>query len=203
MSRRVALTEQKGGARSDYQTPRWVIDRFLEAEPNFLFDSSRILEPNAGEGRIIDALEDAGYQGDMWAFEIAGKYEAWLRETAANHVMIGDCFELIDQYPGGGVLITNPAFPISERMLQCYWSVVDHIVFFQQMGFLCSAKRHEFMASRMPDCYLLPNRPSFTPDGKTDQAHYAWLHWDTSKPKSQGTIQLLGNTVGRGAKNRR
>jgi len=193
MTRAVGKKKQAGGAFSDYQTPPWAIERYLETYPSFLLQAERILEPNAGEGRIVNALDDFGYTGEIWAFEIQKRYQTHLEDSAAQHVHMGDCFDLIDEYPGGGVLITNPAFPIAHQMLQAYWSLVDHIVLLQKIDFLGSTDRYAFISQHVPHTCLLPERPKFT-GSNTDQTYYAWYHWETAKPRTDNVLQILRDT---------
>lgn len=193
MSKRVRQSRQSGGAQSDYQTPRWAIDRYLETEPEFLEDAKHIVEPNAGEGRIVGALQDYGYDATIWSFEIQKKYEAGLKALSAGPVFIGDCFDLVDEVPDeeGIVLITNPAFPISFDLMRAYWGVVDHIVFLHRISFLGTQKRYSWFKDHTPHVSMLPDRPSFTADGNNDQEYYAWMHWDTSKEQAENGIVLL------------
>lgn len=192
MSKRVRQSRQKGGAQSDYQTPRWAIDRYLETEPAFLDDAKVIVEPNAGEGRIVGALQDFGYDAKVWSFEIQQQYEPGLRALNAGPVAIGDCFELVDALPDEvDVLITNPAFPISFDLLKAYWPICKHIVFLHRISFLGTQKRNVWFRNHVPRVSMLPDRPSFTEDGNNDQEYYAWMHWDTSSECTENGLVLL------------
>lgn len=193
MTKRVRQSRQKGGAQSDYQTPRWAIDRYLETKPAILDNAKTIIEPNAGEGRIVEALQEHGYGATVWSFEIQERYRNYLNELEAGPVMIGDCFDLIDEVPdeAGTVLITNPAFPISFDLLKAYWMLVDHIVFLHRISFLGTQTRNTWFKKHVPHVSMLPDRPSFTEDGNNDQEYYAWMHWDTSEERNENGIVLL------------
>ena len=50
----------------------------------------------------------------------------------------------------------------------------------------------------MPDnIFILPERPSFTNDNRTDSDYYAWFHWDMNSSKDRkdsGRIKLTNTT---------
>ncbi len=58
-----------------------------------------------------------------------------------------------------------------------------------RLGFLASATRKNLFATvGIPDVYVLAHRPSFTGNGKTDGADYAWCVWG---PGLGGRVQRL------------
>lgn len=54
----------------------------------------------------------------------------------------------------------------------------DVVCMLLRVNFLGSQKRAAWMRANTPSVYVLPKRPSFKSDGKTDATEYAWFLWD-------------------------
>jgi hypothetical protein len=83
---------------------------------------------------------------------------------------------------------------MAMQFIKALMPVADHLVFLLRLAFLCGEGRQGFMAAMPPDVYVLPNRPSFTGDGKVDSADYAWFHWPPERRRRNGRIHMLGVT---------
>jgi len=97
-----------------------------------------------------------------------------------ERIEIGDYLDP-DSFIGNSVYdvaITNPPFYLAEPILRRAMQHSRHVLLLLRLNFLGSERRHEFLRTHMPDdIYVLPNRPSFRGDNKTDSIEYAWFHW--------------------------
>lgn len=203
MSRRINKKKAKGGRFEDYPTPRWCIERFIEADPAWLDECKSALEPCAGRGRIIDVFEDCGVELKWSAIEIQPRFRRLLQETVGStdrgRVVCGNA-DRSDVYPYPNVLdliITNPPFSSSFSLVKRWVDnkLAVHVVVLLRMGFLESKDRNAWLRANLPhDIYVIPNRPSFTADGQSDQASYGWFHWDTRTKAKHTRLHVLPNT---------
>lgn len=96
-----------------------------------------------------------------------------------------------------GLVLTNPPYVLAEQFVRRArrWCPNAELMFLLRLGFLVSKERAKFYAEMgTPDIYVLPNRPSFTGDGKTDGADYAWFHWKAGEHNEIGRVYILGLT---------
>lgn len=186
-----------------YRTPSWCVKRLLEDVdlPKGLW-----FEPCAGNGAIIEAVNSLYSKWRppiKWrANEINKKYEADLLKLVQHHHMrIGDylTMNLLDMYPeddreNPDVIISNPPFSIAMQVVEHSFAFdPTYVVMLLRLNFLASAARAAFMRRRMPDVYVLPNRPSFT-GGATDSIEYAWFVWGPEATNNCGEIRVLATT---------
>ena len=76
-------------------------------------------------------------------------------------------------------IITNPPFSLAQEFLDKSLEEADVVIYLLRLGFLESINRKEFNTNNPPDhLVVLSKRPSFTGNGKTDSAAYAWFIYD-------------------------
>jgi hypothetical protein len=92
--------------------------------------------------------------------------------------------------------IGNPPFSLAEQFLDRARQLADVVVLLERLSFLGSDSRAHRWHGYTPDVYVLPNRPSFTNDGKTDSADYAWFVWGPPGIRASGNLRVLGTTPG-------
>lgn len=131
--------------------------------------SSPILEPCAGDGAIVRAvnhwMEFHGHATPEWiAYDIKPRAD-WIRH--------GDGLCLMDDAP---MIISNPPFNLAEEFVRSFESI-PRSIWLLRLLFLGSAKRAEWLRRLKPNVYVLPDRPSFTGNGKTDMTEYAWFEF--------------------------
>jgi hypothetical protein len=161
----------------------------------------RWCEPAAGGGAIVKAVNQKVLETRWIAvekdFDSAADLQPLLCER--DHFILGDFLD----WPGGfdfapEVVIGNPPYSLAEafvRRSRSLWPGAQ-VMFLLRLGFLASAERASLWADAgHPDVYVLPDRPSFTGDGRTDGADYAWYVWGSeTRRKWSGELRVLGRT---------
>ena len=175
-----------------YLTPAWCVHRLLEAVE---LPGTRWLEPSAGIGDIIRAAHPR-HPGIEWtAVELHGECLPSLSEHADEVICPADFLELefIGRFDG---ILTNPPFSSALPYIRASLEIADWVVMLLRLNFLGSARRNRFFRDQMPDVYILPNRPSFTGDGRTDSIEYAWFVWPppAQRARRRGAVQVLATT---------
>jgi len=149
------------------------------------------LEPAAGDGAIIRAvarMDVTWIAAEKRAVELGPLF----RLTAP--VCIVDF--LAWQPPCRlTVAITNPPYSLAMEFVEHALTMADNVAMLLRLNFLASEKRAGFMRAHPPDVYVLPNRPSFTPDGKTDSIEYAWFVWPQGVRRTGGMVRVLAPTA--------
>lgn len=138
-----------------YETPEWAVKALLGVIP--INHSWTYLEPCRASGRIYNHMP----LGSAW----------------------GEIQEGVDylntDYKPVDAIITNPPYSLAQAFVEKAHKDADVVIMLLRLGFLESMKRFEFW-KQYPLHHLitLSRRPSFTEDGKTDGAGYAWFVWD-------------------------
>lgn len=191
----------RGGKRTEadnYPTPPWCTWRLLERLGDRL-PKGYWYEPCAGEGAIIQAAQHHGLEGVTWcANELREESLPVLQKFVSDDLIsIGNCLDPSVGARNPDVIITNPPFSLAWDILHTSlrrWPR-SHLVLLLRLNFWGSDDRHSFMKQFPPDTYVLPNRPDFRGQGKTDSIEYAWMHWGPSpRAREAGQIAVLDST---------
>ena len=181
-----------------FATPGWAVARLFEA---WRPQPGPILEPSAGSGSIIRTAKALGLENPWYAVECRAQTRERLDEAGARLVWIDD-FLTWDPPPvtttvEPTTVMTNPPFALCEafvRRAETLFPYAD-LCFLVRLGFLASEERLRLWSDvGVPDVYVLPNRPSFTGDGSTDSADYAWAIWPGRVRRDGGTVRILAST---------
>jgi len=179
-----------------YRTPEWAVQAivpWLPADREFL----SVLDAGAGDGAIADALP---YGHKVHCSEQDPIKRAILREKGYNHAGWEgeeDFFNTSCEYD---LIIMNPPYKQAMEFVQKGLRHTESgmLVALLRLPWLASQARAEFHRQRPSHVLVLPRRPSFTPDGKTDATDYAWFLWGTAsgaKRKTRpGTWEILDLT---------
>lgn len=184
----------RGGQRSPadfYRTPAWCVDRLMEAIDLPSGPEAWWLEPCAGEGDIIRAVNGYSPSPNWSVAEIREECRPAL-EALTNRVRIVDVLEG-PQWRSFDVAITNPPFSIAMEVLEGMQKWADHVIILERLNFLGTEKRARVFRGCMPDIYVIPDRVSFTENGKADSIEYAWFHWGPLSNRT-GTCRILEST---------
>lgn len=180
-----------------YPTPPWCVRRILG---ELDLPGGRWLEPSAGDGAIIHAVNDVRKDVTWTAIEIREECRAALEPLALT--TIGD-FTGIYPIPFATpykVAILNPPFSLAVQFVErlMAYGTTTWIVMLQRTNWLETDERNTFLREFTPDVYVLPNRPSFIGNGTTDATSYAWFVWCNSASggwrRDYGYIRVLPTT---------
>ncbi|TXH13717.1 MAG: hypothetical protein E6R03_10815 [Hyphomicrobiaceae bacterium] len=188
-----------------YPTPSWAVHRLLDrCLESHELDRGTFLEPAYGNGAIPLAFQT--YQeridGVEW-YGIDVDLDANVMKEAGGRVKVGDFTtysivrhsEKYKAFPKRfDLVITNPPFSLAMDYLITASQITNSIFMLLPITWLASAKRHNVISKYVPDTFLIPDRVSFTGDGASNSVEYAWFYWDTRKPKTVGSLQILDLT---------
>lgn len=177
----MSATNRTEGLRVDkdvYPTPAYAVRRLIEAEPPGLllvarqieFPAPSWLEPCAGNGAIIQALNDwcvlptrglPARRKPIWTANEIRPSCALALKRLTPHVRIGDFHRVIPKLPFD-VAITNPSYAIAEETIRHCLEIAKDVWMLLRVNFLGSEAREDFFREfGIPDVWVLPNRPSF------------------------------------------
>lgn len=185
-----------------YPTPRKVILALLESSLIEL-PGGVWLEPCAGTGRIISAVND--FRPDVrWLIcELNENFRPQLEEVRRSRTRdllatFGDFVHREWPYPMADVLIMNPPFSLTMQFVQCAMQRARWVVCLQRQGWFGTVGRVPWLTKHCPDIFQLPHRPSFRPDNKTDNCEYSWFIWPpgSREGRREGRIAMLDPPVG-------
>jgi hypothetical protein len=175
-----------------YETEAWVVDSFLDAN-SMLLNYPYWLEPASGNGAIVSAVnhyaDRDGRQRPTWTeVDIAPQCM-----PSGRNIILGDFLDpkTLGEPPGRwGVMMTNPPYKLAQEFIERGLEVANNVVVLLRLNFLEGQKRSAWLREHVPDVYVLPKRPSFTGDGKTDATAYAWMVFWPGGSRS-GRIEIL------------
>jgi hypothetical protein len=133
-----------------------------------------VLEPAAGRGAIARVVREV--------------YPS-LTELAIHTVEIdkeralawgSDCCDFLDptyRSRGYDLAITNPPFSQWQEFAEKCMAAAVTTALLLRIAVVASKKRRAFWEAHPADMYVLSKRPSFTDNGKSDSADYAWFVW--------------------------
>lgn len=183
-----ARTRRPHNPHDFYETPAWCVRAILPHLPA----SSEVLDPCAGNGALLDVLRTEGHDRDSRAIEIDPERRAEAQRRGHNVHREGDALALSPgAWANPHLIIMNPPFSLAQEFVERALAERHPrgtVAALLRLGFLASAKRAAFHQAYPSDVYVLPKRPSFTPDGRTDASDYCWLVWG---PGRGGRWQVL------------
>lgn len=180
-----------------YPTPPDAIRSIIES-PLLSLPGGVWLDPCAGTGRIPRTVNES--RGDVsWILvEIDERHRPTLENLIADRpgdalLSFGD-FVIRDwRHELASVMIFNPPFSHALDFIRVGFDRAGQLLMLQRLNWLAPA-RASWLRDHMPDVYVLPTRPSFTDDGSTDAAEYAWFHWPLgSTLRRSGAVAMLEN----------
>ena len=181
--------------RDFYPTPAKATKALLDWAHNSVDDinlvMASVLDPCAGDGAILRVAREFGCA--RLAYEIRPECRESLDiVTHPWRVTIGDALAIkLDLFPVDAV-ITNPPFSLSREFIDAYRDRAPFAAFLLPLNFLASQKRAAWWIANPPAHVLvLPFRPSFTGDGKTDSVDYGWFVWRQGTPRGNTQLDWL------------
>lgn len=193
----MSTEEQKGKIEEAefFPTPREVVYALLDS-PLVDLPGGRWIEPCAGTGRIISAVNDVRKDIQWDICELHKVFRPHLEATMGsmdNLLPFGDFVHRRWDYPKADVLIMNPPFSLTMQFVQAAMERARIVVCLQRQAWFGSQLRSPWLMKHCPDSHQLSWRPSFRPDGQTDNCDYTWYVWpegsDVGRPS--GVISML------------
>lgn len=178
-----------------YPTPAPAIDAMITSRIVTL-PGGRWLDPCAGAGAIPNVTN--GHRSDIaWDLvDIDYRHVSALRMVdRVTSITTADFLALaLDPALDGrlwDVAIFNPPFSRALEFVVHCRRLASVTVMLQRLNWIGPA-RAAWLRANQPDVYALPKRPSFTGDGNTDAAEYAWFVWDERAPSQRfGRVAML------------
>lgn len=179
-----------------YETPKFCVDRLLE---RLVLPAGRWLEPCAGEGAIIRAVNAHRDDVDWYASELRAECYPDLRPLVRkeSHLWLGHFTvpfnPLLQRRRYYDVILTNPPYNQAERFIRRCLPYAHYTVMLLRLNYWGSDTRQPLLRRHAPDTFVLPNRPPFV-GGKTDATEYSWMLWHGDRVRREGRILVLNST---------
>ncbi|GAC1393243.1 MAG: hypothetical protein NVS3B10_00390 [Polyangiales bacterium] len=173
-----------------FETPAWCVRAIL---PHLPARPWRVLDAGCGTGAI--AREAARYWPDAAVVGVeidpGRASEALVRVGPRLRVLNMDFLRAATLE--ADLVVMNPPFSLAMEFVQRALGVTPVVAALLRLPWLASQKRAAWLRAHPPSVNVLPKRPSFTGDGRTDATDYAWLTWSNSSP----TVRILEAEAGR------
>lgn len=144
----------KRQAADNYPTP---MESFLPLIP-YLPKDVPIWEPASGDGRLVDAMCEAG-----------------IRASGADIRVTG--YDFLEDCMPGSCCVTNPPYSLAFEFVQRAVKLYTEVFMLLRLNFLASQARAEWFKQHEPRAlFVLSKRPCFV-NGKSDACDYAWFYW--------------------------
>lgn len=190
---RVSATGRGSEREKDdfYETPKWCVDLIRP----YLPDSDTVIDLGCGTGAIGSVfLRDGhtvfGYELDEKRARVTSAF--WERPSQLGHVVQMDILndpqarEL--RFPGA-LVVMNPPYKLALDFVVTAHEMVGArgtVAALLRLNWLAGQARAPFHHRYPADIYVLPKRPSFFKNGKTDATEYAWFVWSPREDRRWG-----------------
>lgn len=174
----------RGSARNTddfYATPSWCTAAILpHLDPGVPLPV--VLDPGCGDGAILRVCHERWPSAVLLGYDIEDRGCGW-------------CYvrDALDPKPWDhpDVIVCNPPFSLAMEFLERALHEVapgGEVAFLLRLAWMAGQKRATFHRAHPSDVYVLPRRPSFTGNGKSDSADYCWMVWG---PRRGGRWSVL------------
>ncbi len=166
-----------------YETPAWAIHAVVPILP--VQPGMHILDPGCGTGAILRELGAAYPECGVTGLEKdRARFEA-VEASTDLPVQLGDFFQHQEKYD---LIVSNPPYSHALEFVQHALMLAPVVCMLLRLPWLAGQARAEWHRENPAHVAVLPRRPSFTGDGKTDATEYAWFLWGTDR---RGTWEIL------------
>ena len=191
---------KKGGGDAEFfGTPFHIVHRLLE---RLVLPGGLWLEPSAGDGAIIRAVNEVRQDVNWRAIEIRKECMEPLHTIwNCQSVMLGSFQNYAranalreDGQDAFSVVIMNPPFSQAFIFVQRALELAEHVVCLQRINWLFDSEACRlYFRDHVPDIYAV-GRTDF--DGRGgDSASYAWFHWREGQANREtGNFHILDKT---------
>jgi len=179
-----------------YYTPSWLSQRCVDWVFSNIPVDGDILEPSFGGGSFLRALARNKATGVV-GVEIDPSAFRAVDGSIVSAVYNDDFLSMHAGHFGNLALVVgNPPYKTAQAFIQKSWSLLKpggHVAFLLRLSFLEGRKRREFWKNYPPKHVLVvPDRPSFIGDGKTDRSAYALFVWQKTYTLVDSKLGWLG-----------
>jgi len=143
--------------------------------------SGEWIEPALGGGDIVKALSGKGIHPSWTTVDI---------DPGSNPMICGDGISVMSE-GRWDVCFSNPPYSRALDFASSAVSSCSMTILLLRLNWLASSKRCSWLRANTPSVYVIPNRPSFTSDGRTDATDYAWFVWSEDRTP---TVTILPET---------
>lgn len=165
-----------------YVTQPQLTQRITETiDSKFKFKNSKsttIIDLGCGTGNFLDACKKTWSNAKIIGIEknLELAKEAHRR---GHDIIISDAINEAVNIDDA-IVIGNPPYNQADQFILKWLPHCRLIIFLLRLNFLGGKKRYDNLWSKYPASYIwvLPRRPSFTPDGRTDSIEYAIFVWE-------------------------
>jgi len=200
MSATRGINDPKRRPHDFYRTPEWATRAILPVLEEHIRPRA-ILEPGAGSGAIAWVIHLRWPKAEYVAIELNIEHQWSLRNLGVG-LTIGDYLEQDDKLlvPPYDLVIMNPPYSGPKRqdlVMEFTKRALVHagkkgvVAVLTRLNWLGSQKRAQWHRDHRPFVGILPKRPSFTGDGKTDAVEYCWLVYGIPDLRGQWRILEL------------
>lgn len=176
-----------------YPTPRDTIEMLIRS-PLLSLPGGHWIDPCVGSARIPSTVNALRSDVTWTLCDIDARHrDAITAQMTGGYVLLpfGDFVTCEWRSERADVLIMNPPFTHALEFVKASFERADWIVMLQRVNWL-SRPRDAWLRLHCPDVYSLPERPSFTGDGKTDATEYAWFVWPPDgRDRRFGRVAML------------
>lgn len=168
-----------------YATPPAPVQQLLR---DVHFPGGRWLEPGAGSGSIIRAVNKVRQDVDWTAIELQERMRRRLEATGAT-TLIGD-FLRKSMHGDFALALGNPPFSLAAHFVRRSLHLANECCLLLRLNWLGSSTKRRWVFEHygLPDLFVLAERPSFVGQG-TDATDYAWMRWKRGGQK--GTTKII------------
>lgn len=114
--------------------------------------------------------------------------------VAEDSLLTGRDFLTLQTPREAVVSINNPPFSLAMEFIEKTLPCATFVIHLLRLNFLGTSQRNVFFRANMPDIYVVPDRISFTGDGKADSIEYAWFVFGPERCRRTGKIEVLDHT---------
>ncbi len=175
-----------------YATPSWCTRAILPVLSRLIgqtfCEPDRIIDPCCGDGAILDVVAEVYPTAFRCGVEIDPVRAA--KAASRHNVVAADALGPLRWTGNGDLVLTNPPFSLAMEFVQRAIKEAGKggtVAMLLRLPWLASMKRAAWLRANTPSVYVLPKRPSFTGNGKSDATDYAWMVWDRRAP----TVAIL------------
>jgi len=164
--------------------------KLKERVPNFAPTS--VLEPGCGAGAPFCAVACQEFS----TIQDSVGVDLLPQSIAPSHKFVQGDFTLWQPCRLYSFVATNPPFTLASVFLRKAVQLLEPgglVLFLLRVAFLAGVRRRDLWLQHvnLREVFVLPRRPSFTPDKKTDSSDYAWFVVDGQPAKGCARLTWL------------